>query len=280
MDDAFFERSGDCFESSELTRGPWDPGSQHAGPPAALVGREIERLASDVPRQVGRITFEILRPVPIAPLRVDARVVRPGRSVELVEATLADAEGEVLVRANAWRLRVADVSVPGELTAEGGADVARGEGSTLRPGHAPPGPETAQDRDFFDTGHSTGYHTGMDYRFVAGAFLEPGPATVWMRMRQPLVAGEPVSPLARVLVAADSGNGVSAALDYRRFLFINVDLSVHLNRLPAGDWVCLDAITIPEPTGIGISDTALYDERGPIGRAAQTLLVAERDAQT
>ena len=118
----------------------------------------------------------------------------------------------------------------------------------------------------------------MEYRFVSGAFLEPGPATVWMRMRHPLVAGERPSPLQRVLVAADSGNGVSAALDWRRFLFINVDLSVHLHRLPAGEWVCLDAITLPEPNGVGIADTALFDEHGPIGRAAQTLLVDSRDA--
>jgi hypothetical protein len=116
----------------------------------------------------------------------------------------------------------------------------------------------------------------MDVRFVAGAFLEPGPATVWLRMCEPLVAGEEPSALQRVLVAADSGNGVSATLDFTRFLFINVDLSVHLHRLPASEWVCLDAITIPEPNGVGITDIALYDERGPIGRAAQTLLVAER----
>ena len=116
----------------------------------------------------------------------------------------------------------------------------------------------------------------MEYRFVSGRFLEPGPATVWMRMRHPLVAGEQPSPLQRVLIAADSGNGVSATLDWSRYLFINVDLSVHLHRLPAGEWVCLDAITIPEPTGIGLADTALYDERGPIGRALQTLLVRER----
>jgi hypothetical protein len=279
VDDAFFERRGDRFESSELTRGPWDPGSQHAGPPAALLGREIELVGSDVPRQVGRITFEILRPVPIAPLRAEARVVRPGRSVELVEATLSDGDGEPLLRAAAWRLRSGDLPVPEAVTSEHATPPTVGERSTLRPGHAPPGPDTARERDFFETGHNVGYHTAMDYRFVAGAFLEPGPATVWMRMRNPLVAGEQPTPLQRVLVAADSGNGVSATLDWERFLFINVDLSVHLNRLPAGDWVCLDAITIPEPTGIGISDTALYDERGPIGRAAQTLLVAERSQQ-
>jgi hypothetical protein len=274
--DAFFEPDGGLYVPSELTRGPWDPGSQHAGPPTALIGREIERLDPDARRQVGRITFEILRPVPIAPLRVEARVVRPGRSVEMSDATLADESGEPLVRATAWRLRVDDVAVPPGLTSERGEDVATAGASTLRPGHVPPAPAQSAERDFFDTGQAVGYHTAMDYRFASGAFLEPGPATVWMRMRHPLVAGEEPTPLQRVLVAADSGNGVSATLDWARFVFINVDLTVHLHRMPAGEWVCLDAITIPEPTGVGIADTALYDERGPIGRAAQTLLVGER----
>ena len=83
----------------------------------------------------------------------------------------------------------------------------------------------------------------------------------------------------RVLAAYDSVNGVSATLDWSRYLFINVDLSVHLARLPEGEWVGLDAITIPEPDGIGITDTALFDERGPLGRAVQTLFVGERSEE-
>ena len=121
-----------------------------------------------------------------------------------------------------------------------------------------------------------GYHTAVEYRFVRGGFVEPGPAVVWMRSRVPVVAGEQLTPLQRVLVVADSGNGVSATLDWRRFLFINVDLTVHLHRLPAGEWVCLDAVTTPEADGIGLADTVLSDEGGRIGRALQTLLVAER----
>jgi len=97
-----------------------------------------------------------------------------------------------------------------------------------------------------------------------------------MRMRVPLVAGEEPTPLERVLVAADSGNGVSSTLDWSSYLFVNVDLTVHLHRALVGEWVCLDAITIPERSGIGIADTALYDERGPVGRADQTLLVDAR----
>jgi hypothetical protein len=256
---AFYEPDGDRFVPSELTRGPWDPSAQHAGPPAALVGRAIERCGERKGGQIGRVTVEILRPLPLVPLRVEARLARPGRSVELIEAALWDSQGE-LMRARGWRLRTG----PLELR-------------PFPPAEPPPaGPGAGRPEDFFDTGMEVGYHTAMDYRFVEGAFMEPGPATVWMRMRQPLVAGEEPSPLQRVLVAADSGNGVSAALDWRRFLFVNTDLSAHLHRLPAGQWVCLEARTYPEPEGVGLADTALYDERGRIGRAAQTLLVRAR----
>jgi hypothetical protein len=274
-EEAFFVPQGDAYSPTELTRGPWDPDSQHAGPPAGLLGREIERLDGAGERQVGRITFEILRAVPIAPLRVEARVARPGRSVELVEASLTDSDGEV-IRATAWRLRSAEIELPAGLSSVDGPGLIGTSPSTLRPGFVPPGVEEARPGTFPPTGHDVGYHTAMEYRFVRGDFGIPGPALVWMRMRQPLVAGEEPSPLQRVLVAADSGNGVSATLDWGRYLFINVDLTVHLHRPLAGEWVCLDSITIAEPLGTGLADTALYDGRGPIGRAAQTLLIDER----
>jgi len=269
--ESFYEPDGDddgAFVATELTRGPWDPGHQHAGPPAALIGREVERLGEGgvggpggLPAQVGRLTYEVLRPVPIGPVRVRAEVVRPGRRVEMVAATLSDGGGEPLMRAQGWRLRTEPVRFeqPPGIPA------------------APPGPDAGEPGEYVETPHDAGYHTAMDYRFLAGAFMEPGPATVWMRMRVPLLPGEEPTPLQRVLAAADSGNGVSAPLDWERYLFINVDLTVHLSRMPRGEWVCLDAVTVPEHEGIGISDTALFDESGPIGRAAQTLLVAPRE---
>jgi hypothetical protein len=257
--DAFYVPDGDALVSTELTRGPWDPNSQHAGPPAALLGRAVDRCEPRAGAQVGRITFEILGPVPLAPLRATARVVRPGRSVELLEASLSGPDGEVM-RATAWRLRTRAVELDPEPS----------------PDPPPPGPAEGSKEAFFPVREEAGYHTAMEISFVSGGFLEPGPAMVWMRQRVPLVAGEETSPLERVLVAADAGNGVSAALDWRRYLFINTDLSVHLKRLPECEWVGLDAVTYPEPHGIGLADTVLWDERGRLGRGAQTLVVRSR----
>ena len=147
--------------------------------------------------------------------------------MQLVEAELRDEAGEPLMRASAWRLRTAPVEIPPEAMAAA---------------EPPPGPEQGAEAEFFPTGEELGYHSAMEVRFVAGGFIEPGPALVWLRMRQPLLAGEEPTPLQRVLVAADVGNGVSASLDYRRYLFINVDLTVHLERMPVGEWVCVDAV--------------------------------------
>ena len=261
MPEAFYEAEGEGYLATELTRGPWDPGAQHAGPPAALLGRELERLPDAEEFQIGRVTCEILRSVPIGPVAVSARVLRPGRRVQLLEAELRDDEGEALMRASAWRIRTAPVAIPPEAAA---------------PEDPPPGPEQGAEVEFFPTGEALGYHSAMEVRFVQGGFIEPGPALVWLRMRQPLVAGEEPSPLQRVLVAADVGNGVSASLDYRRYLFINVDLTVHLERMPVGEWVCVDAVTLPQPNGIGSAESVLSDGRGRIGRALQTLLISER----
>ncbi|MET0558564.1 MAG: thioesterase family protein [Solirubrobacterales bacterium] len=261
MPDCFYERDGDLLVATGSTRGPWDPGAQHAGPPAALLGRALEGLEEADAFQIGRISFDILRSVPIAPVRLAARILRPGRRVQLLEAELSDAGGEVLMRATAWRIRTAAVEIPTELAA---------------PDPPPPAPSEGAESEFFPTGQERGYHTAMEVRFVSGSFVEPGPATVWLRMREPLVAGEEPTPLQRTLVVADVGNGVSATLDYHRYLFINVDLTVQLEGLPAGEWIGVEARTLPRPNGVGTAESVLSDERGRIGRALQTLLVSER----
>lgn len=261
MPEAFFLPDGDAFVATELTRGPWDPGAQHGGPPTALLARALEGCEPREGFRIARVTFEILRPIPIARLRADVRLVRPGRSVEYLEGALSDERGEVL-RASAWRMRSAAEPV----------DVPPGD-------PPPPGPESGSPPPWERRPGEAGIHEAVEWRFVGGSWGEPGPAIGWNRLRVPLVAGEAPTPLQRVLVAADFGNGISAVVDWRRFVFINTDLTVHLLRPLEGEWVCLDSVTSVDPAGIGIAESSLFDTRGRIGRATQTLFVGPRTRQ-
>jgi hypothetical protein len=260
MSDAFFLRDGDRYLPTELTRGPWSADAQHGGPPAALLGTAMEQTDARADSIVVRASFEMLKPVPLAPLTVATRVLNAGRSVQTIAGVIS-AGGEEVVRGQVMRIRTTDLPFEDSRLPE-----------------PPPGPEQGRKVPFFPTGHAAGYHTGMEVSFVSGGFLEQGPAVAWLRMRFPLVRGEPISPLARVLIAADSGNGVSSALDYRRFIFVNPDLTVHLHRDPEGEWVCLQAETIVSRRGVGLAASALHDLRGPIGHGLQSLLIGQRKA--
>jgi Acyl-CoA thioesterase C-terminal domain/Acyl-CoA thioesterase N-terminal domain len=300
MGEAFFLPDGNRFVATELTRGPWDAGTQHAGPPAALLGRAIQRFGARDDVQVVRVTFEILRPVPIASLEITSTLLRGGRSVELVGASLSS-DGTEVMRATGVRIRTVDPPLDGEAAqmppgrghgSDRDAEAAPGAvpASAVAPAPAvaavpasavavapvPAGPEHGEPLRFFPTRHQTGYNTAMEWRFVDGAFLEPGPATVWMRMRHPLLPEEAPSPLERVLIAADSGNGVSSVLDWRRWLFINPDLTVYLHRPPVGEWVCLQARTTLEPAGLGLAESIVFDRTGPVARGLQSLFIAPR----
>ncbi len=257
MPDCFYTELGDGrFASSAWTTGPWDAGSQHGGPPSALLARAIERHRPRSDMQVGRVTVEILRPVPIAPVDVEVELLRPGRSVELVGASMT-AGGQMVARATAWR-------------------VLRTQAHTVPDRHAPPPPLPATGGFTPPAGWVDGYLSAVEWRTVDGGFLQIGPSRTWSRLRYALVDGEEPSGLQRVMAVADSGNGVSGELDLRRWLFINPELTVHLHREPEGEWVCLDATTAISRGGLGLATSVLSDLGGPVGVGAQTLLVTSR----
>src|SRR5215470_2121724 len=205
---------------------------------------------------VARFTTEILSSIPVGEVGARARVARPGRSVQLLDAVLT-AGGREVVWARAWRVR-------------------RTECPDSGPGLAKPPPLPETGTPLAPGGWVDGYLSAIEWRAVRGAFGEPGPATVWARMRYPLVAGEEPSPLERVLAVADSGNGVSSELALRHWLFINPELTVHLFREPAGEWICLDAQSNVAAGGTGLATSVLSDLDGPVGVGAQALLVAPR----
>ncbi len=260
---SFFEPLSDdglLWRATEHTAGPWDPGAMHGGPPSALLGRAVEQVAPREDLRVARVTVEILGAMPVGELALRARVTRPGRSVELVEAALT-AGGRDVARACAWRvLRTAAVAVPS------------------RAPQAPPlpGPEELAAHAGWGEQWGAGYLHAVEWHVVKGAFTEPGPAAAWTRLRVPLVPDEEPSPLQRVLAVADSGNGLSSELDLAQWLFINPELTVHSHREAVGEWVCLDAATTISSGGTGLATSVLSDAEGPVAVGAQTLLVTPR----
>jgi hypothetical protein len=256
---------GGVFDSTEYTRGPWDPGLQHAGPPAALLCHEAAGAGSIAEGQFTQLAFDILRPVPLARLLVTTRVLRPGRRVEQLEATLTAADGDpddALMRLTAWRLRREVVELP------------EGVGNIDPP---PPGPEGLPPAvlPFWPLGEDVAYHRALEWR-LAGGTLDAGPACVWTKMAVTLLDGDPISPLEHLRGLGDAASGVSATLDWGVYTFLNVDYGLHLERVPEGEWLAMDAVTRPGPEGAGQCHAVLSDRRGRLGVSTQSLLVTTR----
>jgi acyl-Coa thioesterase superfamily protein/acyl-CoA thioesterase superfamily protein len=249
---------GARFHATFSTTGPWFADAQHVGPPSALLARAVERCAPRPGTQIARFTVEVLGPVPAGDIRVTATVERPGRAIELVAAEM-QAGGRAVLRARAWRTATVDTSA----VQVGGA--------------APPAPpETVESHAPDMAGWLPGFVDSVEWRFLRGWFTEPGPGAAWIRQRIDLVEGERPSPLQRLAVVADSANGVAAPLDVREWLFVNTDLTLHLDRTPVGEWMGVDAATTVGPTGAGTVAGLLFDEHGQVGRSAQSLVVRPR----
>jgi hypothetical protein len=236
----------------------------HGGAPAALLARAVERFEPGPAPHVARMTIDLLRPVPLAELRVETRLLRPGKKVQLVEASAFGADRAELVRMTALRLRERELDLPEHPSTTG----------------APPEPGNDVDRFIAEDAPRVwrrNFSDAFDLRAVRG-WRQPGPATVWFRLRVPLVAGEEPSPLVRVAAAADFGNGISSTLDWDEgWTFINPDLTVYLHRPAWGEWIALEAITWPETSGLAVAEAVLFDHRGRIGRSVQSLLLDRRE---
>ena len=255
--DAFYEPAGpDGFRSNAETAGPWDATLQHGGPPAALLGRAFERLSPEM--RVRRVTVELLRPIPIATVTVRAEVVRAGKKAQWLQGSLLH-DGKEVARASALAIRPVPVELPAHP----------------RPEATMPSPDASKVFVFPFFVSPAGYHTAVEGRMAKGEWSK-GPCAAWIRMKLALVAGEAPTPLQRALVAADAGNGVSVTIPIDRFTFINPDLTVHLHREPEGEWIGLDAATVPEADGTGLQHSLLHDVRGVIGRSLQSLIVTGR----
>lgn len=259
---ALFEPAGEAFCAAALTRGPWDAGMMHGGAPAALLAHAIERLQPGSELAVARLTIEFLGGVPVGDVFVRASLTKPGRRFQIVDAAL-DADDRPACLARAVRLRRGDT--PGAAAAPAAA---------LAP-MAPP--ESGEPLAPFVPNFSGElFHPAATEIRRVGGEVGSGRAAAWIRLRGELLPGMAPSPLVRAAAAADFANGLSAVLPLDEWLFVNTELTVHLHRHPQGEWIGLDARTVSESSGAGLSTGVLHDVSGPFGVCAQALFVERR----
>jgi hypothetical protein len=257
-DEAVFVRDGDGYVATELGLGPWYPGALHGGAPGALIAHALAGSVPDPGLRLTRITYEFVRPVMAGPVSVSIETVRPGRRVTLLDAFLRDGTGVEVMRARGLFAR------PSAIAA----------GSDEPPPFA--GPEDGVANDWVRGEPMFATHA-MELRFVEGSFGAAGPSTAWFRLRVPLIASAPVLGIDRVAAAGDFGNGIGSELDWSRHSFINPDLTLYVERDPVDEWVALQSQMRVVQGSVAIAQSVLWDRRGRIGLAVQSLLVDEHD---
>lgn len=251
------------FESTPLAAGPWDPAAQHAGAPAALLASCMERhdRGDAVFGLLARVTVDLIRPIPVAPLEVDVRTVRAGRRVTWLEAEM-NSGGKAVARASAVRL----------------ADTPIALRDAVELGHtAPPAPETLSTPQRDEPPPWLMFGAAFDFRPVRSSWQTEGPASQWFKFDHPLVADVENTPVVAVMAAADFTLGLGRALDYQTYAAPNADLTVHLFREPVSSWVFLDAGVRLGESGNGLAQAGLSDEAGPVGMALQTQIISIRE---
>lgn len=256
--EAIFRVDGNKVEVSPNAAGPWDPRMQHGSAPAGLVVWAAEAIPTPVEMRIARVTVDLMRPVPLAPLVLHTEVLRAGRKIQLCAVRLL-AEGAVVVAASVLKIKRQTQPLPSDVAA---------------PALALPTPE--QSREDPAQFSNSPFVTGMQLRAARGTFGVPGPGAIWYRLDRPLVEGFDVSQAMRAVVAADFCNGTSPALDFRDWTFLNADLTVSMTREPLGEWVLLDAESWIGPEGAGLAMARLADRHGYFGRAVQSLVIEKR----
>ncbi|MCK1819454.1 thioesterase family protein [Streptomyces sp. XM83C] len=236
--------------------GAWGPDEQHFSPLGGLVAHALERRLAERPGGEGlfisRVSYDILGRLALDDCEIEVETVRPGRTIELLEAT-ARIGGRAVVRARAWLLAAHDTEAVAGVSAE-----------PLTP------PEELEPWRMSDL-WSGGYIASVDVRPVFPS--RPGRGAVWVSTPLSLVAGEPVGPLASYLALVDTANGIAVRQHPDKWMFPNVDLTVHLYRQPVPGWTGLDTTVCFGPAGQGLTSSVLHDRNGPVGHASQILTV-------
>lgn len=252
---AYFERTGDhTFRATEHVGGAWDPATQHIASALGLLAHAVE-LDRDERRSdglvVGRLSYDILGTVPVEEVDIALRVLRPGRTIELVQATMSHGGRDAVVL-RAWLMDHRDTSAVAATTYAAIASPEEME---------PWDPTSVWQGGFIASAE------------VRRASQGPGRGSFWVRTEHDLVADEKVSRLAAVAGLVDIANGMVVRADPTAVAFPNIDLTAHFFREPGDGWLGFDTTVSFGPDGLGLTSSVLHDLDGPFGTLSQMLTV-------
>lgn len=248
----FYREEGGLYHPTSLAFSPWERNKQNGVALGGLAAFLTETVPTPAPMTTARLTIDILAAAPHAATEGRTRIVREGKRIQTVEAELL-VEGRTVARATALRVRIDETPPVGDF-----------------PSYPPP--EDVPEGEFMHPG-AFGY--SMTTRPVRGGLRESGPGTLWVRFGHEHVLGTPLSPLLRASILADFGGGLGNGLG-TGWSYANLDISLHLSRMPEGEWLLIDAATFSAGQGVGHSDALLADRRGVFARTHQTLFIARR----
>jgi hypothetical protein len=254
-------RDVEWFSPTDHCRGPWDGDACHAGPPTGLLVRAMQRALPEF--RLARVTVDLVKPIPMTGFYVDVEVTRQGRNVAGTGAALVDSDGSV--RATATGLHVVEQQPPVFDATLDNSGI-----ETPRLADAEPGPFPIDAARHHGRPGFSGDAVRM--RYPPGEDRRPGASTVWMNTAR-LLPDETPSAFEAICPLADCGNAFSRHAEPSEVVFVNADLTIALHRDPVGEWFGSRVVSWWQPDGVGLADALLFDDRGPVGRALQTMVL-------
>ena len=256
---AYFRRTEDGqYMPTPHVGGAWNVNEQHVAPAIGLLAHAVEtdHAARRTDRlQIARLSYDIWGTIPMDAVSIDVTMLRPGRTIELVEARLCH-RGRPAIVLRAWLTQVYDST---EVRAQRFPSLPQPDAMPLW-----------DPTSLWDGGFIASVEVRREQE-------RPGRARCWVRSPFELLAGEPVSNSARAIGLVDVANGLTPLASPAECAFPNLDLTAHLFRPPLGEWIGFDISVSASSHGIGLTHSILHDEMGPLGTVSQSLTIRPKN---
>lgn len=236
------------YRSTQHAQGAWNAHEQHMAPATGIICAELEQFSPRSDVRIGRISLDIFGLIAGGEFSITTKVIRGGKTIELVESEMV-AQGKTCIVARTWRM----------MTSESQSVAGLEDQQVGTPENLPVWPEIRL--------WPGGYIQSLEARTTQ---RREGAGIVWLTNDLEMVEGKPTSAFVKLMGMVDTANGIVARQKPPfKWGFPNLDLQIHLYRLPQGNWLGLETVQQYGEDGIGLTSAILHDIHGPFGRSEQ-----------